>query len=273
MKKNYLKIVIDLLMAITFVLLMNPRVLNGLPFHEIAGLAIGVAILTHIGLNYRWVINTTVKIFDPKLPKKTRFSFGLNILLLISMSAVIITGIFISRVVFPNLAIEGNRWIRGIHSLSADSTLAIVGIHLGVHWQWIMSIFKRMFKSKEGKLRITGIVSAVLVFALLGGGIQWFSTSAASAPEGFKPNPFQERNDSRSAIFNKNTANNQPVFNNNQSNFKRRPGRDFNEHHGARSPFLVILNYFAILAVLIIPTYYVEKRILRKKRQTNMQSS
>jgi hypothetical protein len=33
MKKNDTKIVLDLMMAITFVLLMNPRVLNGLPFH------------------------------------------------------------------------------------------------------------------------------------------------------------------------------------------------------------------------------------------------
>ncbi|WP_231510831.1 hypothetical protein [Bacillus sp. UNC438CL73TsuS30] len=72
MKKNYTKIVIDLLMAITFVLLMDPRVLNGLPFHEVAGLVIGAAIVVHIGLNYRWVINTTKKIFDPKLPKKNK---------------------------------------------------------------------------------------------------------------------------------------------------------------------------------------------------------
>lgn len=49
MKKKYTKIVLDLLMAITFVLLMNPRVLDGLQFHEIAGLIIGVAILVHIG--------------------------------------------------------------------------------------------------------------------------------------------------------------------------------------------------------------------------------
>ncbi|KHF31293.1 hypothetical protein LR68_00242 [Anoxybacillus sp. BCO1] len=57
-------------MAITFVLLMNPRVFNGLPFHEIAGTVIGVAILVHIGLNYRWVINTTKKYFLPNFRRK-----------------------------------------------------------------------------------------------------------------------------------------------------------------------------------------------------------
>ncbi|MCZ0756031.1 hypothetical protein [Anoxybacillus sp. J5B_2022] len=96
MRKNYVKIVLDLLLAITFVLLMNPRVFNGLPFHEIAGVVIGVAIVVHIGLNYRWVINTTKKIFAPELPRKTRFSFLLNILLLVSMTTVIASGILIS---------------------------------------------------------------------------------------------------------------------------------------------------------------------------------
>jgi hypothetical protein len=170
-KKNYTKIVLDLMMAITFVLLMNPRVLDGLPFHEIAGLIIGVAILVHIGLNFRWVVNTTKRIFDSKLPNKTRFSYLLNILLLISMATVIVTGILISRVVLPSLAIQGNHSIRGLHSFSADATLALVGLHIGVHWQWIVSICKRAFKSKEGKLRKGVIASVVLSLAILVGGI------------------------------------------------------------------------------------------------------
>ncbi|OAO76476.1 hypothetical protein TAF16_2520 [Anoxybacillus flavithermus] len=53
LKKNIVKIILDVSMAITFVLLMNPRVFNGLLFHEVAGLVIGVAVLVHIGLNYQ----------------------------------------------------------------------------------------------------------------------------------------------------------------------------------------------------------------------------
>ncbi|WML48870.1 DUF4405 domain-containing protein [Neobacillus sp. PS3-34] len=192
MKKNYTKIVLDLMMAITFVLLMNPRVLNGLPFHEIAGLEIGVAILTHIGLNYRWVINTTKKIFDPNFPKKTRFNFLLNLLLLVSMATVIITGILISRVVLPSLAIQGGHLIRGIHSFSADATLALVGLHVGVHWQWIMGICKRAFKTKEGKLRNGVIASVALSIAILASGIQWFSSTASSNIDDFNPKQIQQ---------------------------------------------------------------------------------
>ncbi|MEH7158785.1 DUF4405 domain-containing protein [Neobacillus drentensis] len=263
MKKNYTKIVLDLLMAITFVLLMNPRVLDGLPFHEIAGLIIGVAILVHIGLNYRWVVNTTKRILDPKLPKKTRFSYLLNILLLIAMAAVIITGILISKVVFPSFAIQGGHALRELHGLSADATLAFVGLHVGVHWQWILTICKKAFKSKEGKLRKGVIASFVLSLAILAGGIQWYSSTATFSMGEFK----QEQSGQ--------TVNN--GSNGNTSETRQGPpngdfrGEKFHgkEGHGGKSnPFLVVLNYFAIWAAIIIPTYYIEKRILRKKRKS-----
>lgn len=248
-------------MAITFVLLMNPRVLNGLPFHEVAGLVIGAAILVHIGLNYRWVIKTTKKILDPKLPQKTRFSYLLNILLLISMAGVIITGIFISRVVLPSLAIQGGHWIRGLHSFFADATLALVGLHIGVHWQWIMSICKKAFKTKEGKLRKGVIASVVLSIAILAGGIQWYSASASSTMGDFNPKQMQQSSAAPSSNNNGNTTN----------IHQGPPNGDFHgkEGHGGKSnPFLVVLNYFAIWAAIIIPTYYLEKRILRKKRKS-----
>lgn len=269
MKKNYTKIVLDLMMAITFVLLMNPRVLNGLPFHEIAGLVIGVAILTHIGLNYRWVINTTKKIFDPNFPKKTRFNFLLNLLLLVSMATVIITGILISRVVLPSLAIQGGHLIRGIHSFSADATLALVGLHVGVHWQWIIGICKRAFKTKEGKLRNGVIASVALSIAILASGIQWFSSTASSNIDDFNPKQIQQ---SGGAFINGNTGNDGNPTNPNQGppngDFREGKFHGKNGHGGSSSPFLVILNYFAIWAAIIIPTYYLEKRILRNKRNS-----
>lgn len=269
MKKNYTKIVLDLMMAITFVLLMNPRVLNSLPFHEIAGLVIGVAILTHIGLNYRWVINTTKKILDPKLPKKTRFNFSLNLLLLVSMATVIITGILISRVVLPSFAIQGNHSIRGIHSISSDVTLAIIGLHVGVHWQWIMSICKKAFKTKEGKFRKGVIASVILSLAILTGGIQWFSSSATSNISDFNPKQMQQSGEP----FNHGNPGN---VGDTTITHQGPPNGDFREgkfhgkegHGGNSNPFLVVLNYFAIWAAIIIPTYYLEKRILRKKRKS-----
>ncbi|MBT2698641.1 DUF4405 domain-containing protein [Bacillus sp. ISL-40] len=266
MKKNYTKIVLDLLMAIIFVLLMNPRVLDGLPFHEIAGLIIGVAILVHIGLNYRWVVNTTKKIVDPKLPKKTRFSYLLNILLLISMTTVIITGFLISRVVLPSLAIQGGHSIRGIHGLSADATLALVGLHIAVHWQWVMNICKRAFKSKEGKLMKGVIASVVLSLAILAGGIQWFSSTASPIIGDFKQEQSSQSINNGSTSITTDTNQVPPSEDFRGGKFEGKDGK--NGHGGSSNPFLVVLNYFAIWAAIIIPVYYLEKRILGNKRKS-----
>jgi len=268
MKKNYIKIVLDLMMAITFVLLMNPRVLDGLPFHEIAGLVIGVAILAHIGLNYRWVVATSKKIFDPKLPKKTRFSYLLNILLLISMAAVIITGILISRVVFPSLAIAGGHSIRELHGLSADATLAFVGLHVGVHWQWVMSICKKAFKSKEGKLRKGVLASVVLSLAILAGGIQLFASTATPSTDDFRQGLMQQSVQASTNVSTGNTTNiNQGSA---AEDFRGEKFHGKDGHGGNSNPFLVVLNYFAIWAAIIIPTYFIEKRILKKKRESRV---
>ncbi|MHC1681522.1 MAG: hypothetical protein AB6733_00955 [Clostridiaceae bacterium] len=63
MKKiNFIKISLDLIMGIIFALLFNKNVLGGLTFHEIAGLAMGFAVLVHILLNWKWVINVFKKI-------------------------------------------------------------------------------------------------------------------------------------------------------------------------------------------------------------------
>ncbi|EKN70666.1 hypothetical protein BABA_04464 [Neobacillus bataviensis LMG 21833] len=270
MKKNYTKIVLDLLMAITFVLLMNPRVLNGLPFHEIAGLVIGVAILVHIGLNYRWVINTTKKIVDAKLPPKTRFSYLLNILLLISMAAVIITGILISKVVLPSFAVQEGHSIRGLHGFTADATLALVGLHIGVHWQWVLSICKKAFKSKEGKLRMAVITSVVFSLAILAGGLQWYSATASSNLGPFNSKPMLQIDGGRS-FQNGNTGN---ITNTDQESLKGdfREGRFHGKdgHGGSSNPFLVVLNYFAIWAAIIIPTCFLERRFLRNKQKAKL---
>jgi hypothetical protein len=264
MKKNYTKIVLDLVLAITFVLLMNPRVFDGLPFHEIAGLIIGLAILFHIGLNYQWVVSTTKKILDPKLPKKTRFSYLLNILLLISMAAIIITGILISKVVLPSIAIQGSHTIRELHGLSADATLAFVGLHVGVHWQWVMSICKKAFKSRTGKRRKAVLVSVVLSIAILAGGIQWFS-STTSSNNSFKQEQMHQSGQSSSTSTGNTTTTQQGPT---QEDFREGKIHGIEEHDGSSNPFLVVLNYFAIWAAIIIPTYYLEKRLLRNKRKS-----
>jgi len=255
LKRNIVKIILDVSLAITFVLLMNPRVFNGLPFHEVAGIVIGGAVLIHIGLNYQWVIHTTKNIFNRSLSGRARFSFLLNVFLLLSMSAIIVTGILISKVVFPHVAGGENHALREIHDVFSKVTLALVGVHIAWHWQWIIGMCKKMFKTKEGNWRKGALATTVFVFALFIGSMQWLAVNVQPNEKAF-----------------------QPKFENSVAQADRMiaPPEKFHEgefphkeRHGSSHPLLVIFNHFSFWAVIIIFVYYIEKRI-RNRRKLSM---
>ncbi|WP_413305510.1 hypothetical protein AA0X95_03715 [Bacillus sp. 1P10SD] len=133
-----------------------------------------------------------------------------------------------------------------------------------------------MFKSKEGKLRKGVIASVVLSLAILAGGIQWFASTATPSMGNFRHEQMQQIG---LGSTNGNTGNTTTASSNqgppNGEDFHRGKfgDRDGKEGHGGSSnPFLVVLNYFAIWAAIIIPTYFLETRVLRKKRRsTNIQ--
>lgn len=103
MKKiNIIKISLDILMILIFALLFNKMVFSGQAFHEIAGLAIGLAFIIHKALNWKWLVQVTRNIFTGKISLRTRIGCVVDVLLLISMATIITSGVLISRVVFAS---------------------------------------------------------------------------------------------------------------------------------------------------------------------------
>ncbi|MGC5327204.1 DUF4405 domain-containing protein [Brevibacillus sp. SYSU BS000544] len=136
MEKNRWKFWFDIVLAILFGLLFTPEV-TSLAFHEIAGLVWGAAILGHICVNKDWVIGISKKIFDKKIKGKTKFSSILTLVLFMDMVIIMISGLFISKVVFSELRYSiGINW-KALHIVSSLLGLVIVGIHIGMHWNWI----------------------------------------------------------------------------------------------------------------------------------------
>ncbi|AIQ12999.1 DUF4405 domain-containing protein [Paenibacillus durus] len=280
-KKPYVKLALDAAMGVTFALLFNTRVFGGLAFHEIAGIAIGIAILTHIGLNLNFVKKITLRLFDKNLPHKTRLSYGLNVLLLLSMIFVIFSGLVISRVVLQGFQLGNERWFSVSHMSIAYLTLALIGVHIGLHWHWVMKVTQRLLHLKMSKARARILMTCAAVFVLLFGVYQVYSThyisrlqmvgnvfgilTAAAEESGIERYDFDER-----------TFNNEPApFDgtgmDQENGFERRAMGGFSrgEHEGGRqSPnFIgVILTYFGIMAVFAGITYYADKWACRRKR-------
>lgn len=172
----YIQYGLDLLMGVTFALFFNDRVLGGLAFHEIAGLVICGAFLTHVLLNWKWVKNVTLKLFNPQLTWRVRFGYLLNLLLLMTMTAIIVTGVIISKVVFQNISIGNERWLQMLHLSVSYITLVLVAIHVGLHWQWVMMLSKKIFKVKAMPNWFDYAVKMSVIALFLFGAYEIYST-------------------------------------------------------------------------------------------------
>lgn len=139
---NLFKFFLSLCLTIVMLLLMDPRSFYGLGFHEWAGLIIGLFFIIHKLLNWSWIKKITITFFR-RAPGRARLNYVLDLLLLAGMVLMILSGIAISRTIdFSWLRLGGSGifW-RVMHTSSSYITLTLFGIHLGLHWKWVLQRF------------------------------------------------------------------------------------------------------------------------------------
>jgi hypothetical protein len=143
LKKNITKLILDIAVFIGFLLALDPRS-TGIAIHEWLTIAGTAAVVLHLLLNWNWIAGITKKFFR-KVAPKTRINYILNWLLFIDGVVVMLSGLMISQVALPAIGIrlaESFSW-REIHNTSADLGLVIMALHVGLNWDWIVSVFKR----------------------------------------------------------------------------------------------------------------------------------
>lgn len=136
---NTFKFFLSLSLTLVMLLLMDPRSFYGLPFHEWAGLMIGIFFILHKLLNWGWIKKVTAGFFR-KCPGKAKLNYVLDVLLLAGITLMILSGIAIARTIdFSWINLGGSRMFwRMMHTSSSYITLALFGVHLGLHWNWVL---------------------------------------------------------------------------------------------------------------------------------------
>jgi hypothetical protein len=139
---NTIKFFLSLSLTLVMLLLMDPRSFYGLEFHEWAGLIIGVFFILHKVLNWGWIKKVTLT-FAGRAPGRARLNYILDVVLLAGMLLMIFSGIAIARTIdFSWLHLQGShRFWRVMHTSSSLITLVLFGIHLGLHWKWVLNRF------------------------------------------------------------------------------------------------------------------------------------
>lgn len=163
MKRNIIKIILDVLMTAILVLLYNSYAIN-MAFHEIAGLCIFILFIIHCLLNIKWIRKITVRFFIKSLPPRIRLYYILDFLLLISFSLIIISGIYLSKILFPMINPHEGPW-KTIHLFFSGFSIILIGIHIGLHWTFISNIFKKIVKISFKFAKPLGIVLLLIILA------------------------------------------------------------------------------------------------------------
>lgn len=267
MKKiNYVKIILDTIMVVVFVLLFNKMVL-GMLFHEVAGLAIGAVILIHCSLNWKWIKGITLKIFKRKMITKVRLGYFIDILLLVNVIIIIVSGVFISKTLFSSLHLNGAQYLKAVHISLSYFSLLLIGIHVGLHWNWVMITFKKIFRIPIKK-KIYSFVSKFLIVLLLAfGGYSTYSVGFLSkisiTPIISSLTSPGSGNEMDKREFKTNDETNRPV----KIEGETPKGKDRLKGDGFKETSVlgVISSYLGVISLFSIITYYSEKILAKKK--------
>lgn len=283
---NFIKITLDILMVLVFVLLFNKLAIVPMTFHEIAGLLIGAIVIIHIALNFKWVKQVTLKLFNSKINLRAKFGYIIDALLLLCFVVIIISGILISHILFPNAKINSSINFRAIHISISYVALLLVGIHVGLHWNWAINVFKNIFgiRSKKQIFSIIAKLAVVLLFIFGSYNIysaRFFSQVSAIATSFNGSQPNMQDGDMSKAHQNGQMWEH-PMQNGTQSGGESSKGVDGqaqmqqSAQHGSGAPeggnsfaspnvFQIITTYASIISVFSIITFYLDKILVRRK--------
>lgn len=140
MKKKFVcKIVIDMIMTVLLLFLMA-RQLTGDSAHEWLGAGMLILWIIHHILNRNWYSHLFKGKYTPMRILQTIVNFAV----LLSMFALMISGIILSREVFAFLPISGGIALaRSLHVLSAFWGFVLMALHLGLHWNMILGMVRK----------------------------------------------------------------------------------------------------------------------------------
>ena len=139
MQSTKTNLTLDLIIFTAFLAVSNPH-LTGNTIHEWLGVSFAAAIITHLLFHWNWIVEVGGKFFK-KLFHQSRLNFVVNLMFFITMTGSFFTGLLISKDVMSTLGIQlnvGGAW-KSIHTLMSDASVVVLGIHIALHWKWILT--------------------------------------------------------------------------------------------------------------------------------------
>lgn len=167
-KKFRFKIILDIIMTVLLLFLMA-RQITGETAHEWLGASMLILWIAHHILNRSWYMHLFKGKYTPMRILQTVTNFAV----LLSMFGLMISGIILSREVFAFLPISGGIALaRSLHIVCAFWGFVLMALHLGLHWNMILSMVRKAMGPIKSKPK--RIFLRILAIAIAGYGLYAF---------------------------------------------------------------------------------------------------
>lgn len=164
--KVIVKISVDVLMTLALLFLMGYH-LWGETLHEWVGVGMFILFIVHHILNGNW----HKAIFKGRYTPMRIIMLCINLLLFITMLIQFYSGVVMSRTVFSFMpSIGGMALARILHILGAYWGFILMSLHLGLHWNMILGMLKKVTgiknMAKNGRTIIFVIGFAIAAYGI-----------------------------------------------------------------------------------------------------------
>jgi hypothetical protein len=150
------RLIIDLAMTILLLCALAYRI-TGDAAHEWIGIGMTALFVVHNAVNWKWYRG----LFRGKYDFRRILNTAVNLLLLATMTALVISGTLLSWTALSFMGFSGGMEIRQAHTAAAYWSLILVAVHVGTHWEMIMASMLKMMKI-TGVRRVRTIASRVV---------------------------------------------------------------------------------------------------------------
>ncbi len=140
-----IKIAVDAAITLALLLLMAYG-LVGEAAHEWLGMGMFALFLLHHLLNRRWIRAVPQGRYTPLRIVQT----VLALLILLTMLGSMVSGVIVSRYVFPFQAGFGlTSWAEKLHMLCAYWGFVLMSLHLGMHWNMLLTMARKHLRLNQ----------------------------------------------------------------------------------------------------------------------------
>lgn len=80
---------------------------------------------------------------------------------------LVIFGLFLLLIITGVMLERGDRAVRDLHSVVGLFVLVGIGVHLALHWKWVVAVSARIFGKVARQARVNYILDALLLFCFI----------------------------------------------------------------------------------------------------------